>query len=135
MSALHVWVRVGGEHYALPVDAVLEVAVYGEVAPVPGAPATVLGVLNLRGNVLPVLDLASAFGLEHGGPRRIVVVEQDGRRAGLAVDSVVGVEELPAPAEEVESPHLLGAALKEGTLIGIVDVASVLDATQGAPAR
>jgi purine-binding chemotaxis protein CheW len=127
-----VLVGIAGEHYALPVDDVLEVAEYGEVAPVPGARATVLGVRNLRGNVLPVLDMAVVFGIERAGsPQRIAVVEQDGRKAGLAVDSVIGVEHLPGATEEVESRYLLGAALTEGALVGVIDVRSVLDAAQG----
>ena len=62
MSGLHVRVRVADEHYALPVADVLEVAELGEVTPVPGAGAAVLGVRNLRGQVLPVVDLATVFG-------------------------------------------------------------------------
>jgi purine-binding chemotaxis protein CheW len=133
MSTLHVLVGVAGERYALPVDDVLEIAEYGEVAPVPGAPATVLGVRNLRGNVLAVLDLAVVFGIERADlPARIAVVEQDHRKAGLAVDSVIGVEHLAEASEEVESRYLLGAVLTEGALVGVIDVRSVLDASQGA---
>ena len=136
MSALHVRVGVAGEDYALPVADVLEIAEYGEVAPVPGAAPAVLGVRNLRGQVLPVVDLASVFGLARSGPpERIVVTDEGGRTAGLAVDSVVGVEPLPEAREEAESPHLTGAALADGTLVGVVDVASVLDASQGSKVR
>ena len=133
MSGLHVRVRVGGEEYALPVEDVLEIAEYGPVAPVPGAAAAVIGVRNLRGQVLPIVDLASVFGLSRSeAPERIVVTDEGGRTAGLAVDSVVGVEPLPDAREEAESPHLRGAALADGALVGLVDVASVLDASQGA---
>jgi purine-binding chemotaxis protein CheW len=132
MTALHVRVRVGDEHYALPVDDVLEIAEYGEVAPVPGAAAAVLGVRNLRGQVLPVVDLARVFGLTRGAkPERIVVTDESSRRVGLAVDSVVGVEPLPKATEDAESPHLDGAALADGALVGVVNVGSVLDASQG----
>ena len=62
MSGVHVRLRVGGESYAFGVEHVLEVAELGEIAPVPGAPAGVLGVRNLRGQVLPVFELASVFG-------------------------------------------------------------------------
>src|SRR5213593_1593813 len=96
MSALHVRVGVAGEDYALPVEDVLEIAELGEVAPVPGATAAVLGVRNLRGQVLPVVDLAVVFGLPRGtAPELIVVTDDGGGKAGLAVDSVVGVEPLP----------------------------------------
>jgi purine-binding chemotaxis protein CheW len=135
VSDLHVLVVVAGEHYALPVDSVSEVAEYGTVAPLPGAPASVLGVRNLRGNVLPVVDLASVFGIErNGAPSRVAVVEHERLKAGLAVDSVTGVERLPDASEEVESRYLRGAALNAGALIGVVDVPRVLDSVQGAAA-
>jgi chemotaxis signal transduction protein len=134
VSDLHVLVTVAGEHYALPVDAVSEVAEYGTVAPVPGAPATVLGVRNLHGNVLLVLDLATVFGIDREGlPQRVAVVEHESVKACLAVDSVVGVEVLPEAAEEVESRYLRGAALNGGALVGIVDVPLVLSAVRETP--
>ena len=135
MSTLHVRVRVAGEDYALRVEDVLEVAEFGEVAPVAGASGAVLGVHNMHGQVLPVIDLARIFGLARvAAPERIVVVEHSGRSAGLAVDSVAGVEQLPETSEEVESPHLAGAVLAEGVLVGLVDLGSVLEGAQGTPA-
>jgi purine-binding chemotaxis protein CheW len=129
-------VGVAGESYALPVSEVLEVADYADGARVPGAAAAVLGVRNLRGGVLPVVDLATVLGLPRAGvPARIVVAEEGVRTAGLAVDSVVGVEPLPDVTEPTESSHLLGAALVDGTLVGIVDLGSVLDAAQAVAAR
>jgi chemotaxis signal transduction protein len=125
-------VRVAEEHYALPVADVLEVAELGDVTPVPGAGAAVLGVGNLRGQVLPVVDLASLIGLPAGQPARMVIAEHGGRRAGLAVDSVDGVEDLPDASEEIDSRHLAGAALTDGALVGVVDVGSVLDAVEAA---
>jgi purine-binding chemotaxis protein CheW len=136
MTSLHVWVQVAGEDYALPVEDVLEVADLGEIAPVPGAHPAVLGVRNLRGSVMPVVDLASVFGLpQPASPERLVIAEHDGRTAGLAVDAIAGVEPLPEASEEVDSPHLLGAALADGALVGVVNVRSVLDAVQAAPVR
>ena len=124
MSGVHVRLRVGGESYAFAVEHVLEVAELGEIAPVPGSEAGVLGVRNLRGEVLPVFDLASVFGIGHEGvAQRLLVVEHNGRRAGFAIDEVVDVAELPDPAEESESKFLLGASLDEGDLVGVVDVA------------
>jgi purine-binding chemotaxis protein CheW len=131
MSQLYVLVGVADEQYALPVDDVLEVAEYGEVAPVPGAPSSVLGVRNVRGSVLAVLDLAGVFAIERASsPQRIAIVEQDGCKVGLAVDSVIGVEHLPEATEEAESQHLVGAALNDGALVGVVDVRSVLGVLQ-----
>lgn len=133
MSELHVRVCVSGEEYALAVSDVLEVAELGTVTPVPGAPASVLGVWNLRGNVLPVVDLAAAMGLERdGATERVVVVEQDGRRAAFAVGSVVGVDDMPPATEEVKSRHLCGGMLVDGTLVGVVNVKALLDSVREA---
>jgi purine-binding chemotaxis protein CheW len=128
-------VLVADEHYALPVADVLEVAELGEVTPVPGAGAALLGVRNLRGQVLPVVDLATVFDLPPAHPERIVIAERGGLRAGLAVDTVAGVEQLPEASEEVDSRHLTGAALADGALVGVIDVESVLDAVEGSNAQ
>jgi purine-binding chemotaxis protein CheW len=136
MSSVHVRVRAGAEDYALPVDSVLEIAELGEVAPVPGAAAEVLGVRNLRGQVIPVIDLASLFGLPNEAPfERIVVAEDGDRTAALAVEAVLDVTDLSDPAEESDSPYLTGAALIEGTLVGVVDVGAVLDGIQAGARR
>jgi purine-binding chemotaxis protein CheW len=127
MSGVHVRVRAGGEDYALSVDSVLEVSELGDVTPVPGASPEVLGVRNLRGQVIPVIDLATVFGLDGEAERERIVVAEDGeRRAALAVETVVDVGTLPAPSEEAESDYLLGAALVDGALVGVVNVGAVL---------
>jgi chemotaxis signal transduction protein len=135
VSRLHVRVQVADEHYALPVADVLEVAELGDVTPVPGAGPAVLGVRNLRGQVLPVVDLATIFEVAPGKAERIVIAERDGLRAGLAVDAVAGVEQLPEATEEVGSGHLVGAALADGALVGVIDVESVLAAVQRSNTR
>jgi purine-binding chemotaxis protein CheW len=134
MTDLHVRVRVAEEDYALAVTDVLEVADVGEITQVPGAPPAVLGLRNLRGTVITVVDLAAVMELAATERRgRIVVAEQGGRQVALAVDSVVGVELVPEPSETVESPHLVGAALVDGSLVGVIDVKSVLDQIQQRP--
>jgi purine-binding chemotaxis protein CheW len=134
MSGLHVRVRAANEQYALRVEEVREVAELGEITPVPGANASVMGVRNLRGQVVPILSLARVLDVPDGpAPQRIVIAEDSDRKAGLAVDEVIGVEELPEPSEEVASPHVVGAALAEGSLVGLVDVPSILDTIQGQP--
>jgi chemotaxis signal transduction protein len=129
MNAVHVRLRVGGEAYAFAVENVLEVAELGEIAPVPGMPAAVLGVRNLRGEVLPVFDLATVFGIgRERDPERLLVAEHDGRRAGFAIDEVTDVGELEEPDEEAESQFLRGAALDAGQLVGVVDVPRLFEA-------
>ena len=135
MSGVHVRVQVAGEHYALPIGGVLEVAELGEVTPVPGAPRGVVGVRNLRGQLITVASLAALFGLDAAGePERIVVAEEGDRRAGLAVESVLDVAVIPEPAEAAESPYLRGASLVDGALVGVVDLAAAMNALAGADA-
>lgn len=127
MSAEHLLAQVRAERYAIPVEHLCEVAAAVEPAPVPGAPAAVLGVMNVRGDVLPVVDLGAVLGLAAGDPGAVAVVEHAGRRAALAVDELVDVLPLTASTTDAEPP-LTGSVLLDGRLTGIVDVAAVLDA-------
>jgi len=126
MSGVYVRIRVAAEHYALPVEQVLEVSELGEIAAVPGSPPEILGVRNLRGQVIPVIGLATMLGLSGEEPSRLVVAESGELRAGLIVDEVLGVEELPPALEQVDSEYLLGAFLIGGDLVGALDLAAVL---------
>jgi purine-binding chemotaxis protein CheW len=131
MRGTHVRVRVAGEQYAFPVDCVLEVTESGEITPVPGAPPEVLGVRNFHGQVIPVIDMASRLGLDGGTEAPLIVVAQQGEhQAGLAVDEVLEVGEIPEASNETESDLLTGAAAIEGSLVGVVDVAAVLGGSQ-----
>jgi purine-binding chemotaxis protein CheW len=102
---------------------VLEVGQLPDLDEVPGSGAAVLGVVNLRGRVLPTFDLASAFRISsEGRPSHLVVVESDGRLAGLAVDGVVDVAPLAGPLQQAEADYLAGSTLQDGELVGLVDV-------------
>jgi len=133
-AATGTWVRMalGGELYALPVDTVLEVADLGDVAPVPGAPGAVLGVCNLRGNVLPVIDVRPLLGTAEAGAvaQRLVVTERGGGRVGLAVDAVTDVGPLPGTAEPTDAEHVNGAVIVQGALVGLLELDSLLSAVE-----
>jgi len=123
MSGVHVRLRVGRERYAVPIENVLEVAELGSLSALPGAGAAVLGVRNLRGQVLPVFDLARVLAIPgDAAPPRVVVAEHEGRLAGLAVDEVTDVLALAGKAEQAEADYLSGAILEDGHLVGILDV-------------
>jgi chemotaxis signal transduction protein len=133
---VRVRVQMGAEHYALGVEDVVEVADVGELTPLPGAPRPFLGVRNLRGEVLPVIDLAALLGVTAAGePERIVIAQAGRLRAGLAVERVLGVGDLPAIDTPTESPALKGAMLVDGKLVGVVDVPAVLSGLAGGEAR
>ncbi len=69
MSGVHVQVRLGKERYAVPVEHVVEVGAIGALTVTPGGSPAILGVRNLRGDVLPVFDLAAALGLARSDAR------------------------------------------------------------------
>jgi purine-binding chemotaxis protein CheW len=120
---------VGAERYALPAEHVPEVIALGDVTRVPGAPERILGVCNLRGEVLAVVDLAQVLGIGRAGPaHRLVVAEDGGVRAGLAVDAVDDVAELPPATHPVDAPLVTGAAMVGEDLVGLLDVPVLLDA-------
>ena len=131
-GTIYVRIALGSEMYALPVDTVLEVADLRDVAPVPGAPSAVLGVCNLRGNVLPVVDVRLLLGVAgaEAVPARLVVTEQEGRRVGFAVDAVTDVGPLPGVPEPTDAEHLNGAVIVEGTLVGFLELDSLLAAVE-----
>ena len=122
----YVRLRAGGEHFAVPVAQALEVVEVAKVAPVPGAHDAVLGVCNLRGRILALVDLAAALGLPPGEVRRALVVEDGAALAGLGVEDVAGVAELPE-LEERERGRLRGSALVDGELVGVVDLGALFE--------
>ncbi|MCW2998476.1 MAG: CheW protein [Solirubrobacterales bacterium] len=133
MSIGHLQVIIGAEHYALDVTLVREVAELGDVTPVPGAGPHVAGVQSLRGELLPVIRPQALLGVAAGEPRRLVVIDHAGRRAGLAVDRARDVSKLE-PTDEAAGPLTRGAVLHDGELVGIVDIPALLDAVTGSGA-
>jgi chemotaxis signal transduction protein len=104
----------------------VEIASLGEIAPVPGARPEILGVRNLRGQILPVIDLALVLGLSAvAPPNQLLVAEAGNITAGFAIDEVSNVEELPDPTDPAESEFLLGAMIHEGEPLGVIDVPGV----------
>jgi purine-binding chemotaxis protein CheW len=102
--------RVGGEDYAIDIMRVREIIRPLPITPVPRAPAFVEGVVRLRGEVIPVVDVRKRFGLPASPPTRktkFLVVHVAGRRLGLVVDEVCEVLRLPR-GELRPAPSLVG---------------------------
>jgi len=102
--------RVGGEDYAVDVMRVREIIRPLPVTPVPRAPAFVDGVIRLRGEVVPIVDVRRRFGLPVGAAghkTRFVIVHVAGRRLGLVVDEVCEVVRL-ARGDIRAAPRLVG---------------------------
>jgi purine-binding chemotaxis protein CheW len=88
---------LGHEVYGMELQEVREIIMVGLVTPVPRAPSFILGVLNLRGEIIPVIDLRMRFGLEHVDNTdlsRIIVTPIGGVFTGLIVDSVTEVKNI-----------------------------------------
>ena len=89
MTALHILFQVGGSEYAIPAEQVLVMESFDDATHVPGAPSWVAGLVQIRGEVLPVVDLRARFGLaatERGLDARVVVVRCGTRQVGLLAD-------------------------------------------------
>ena len=115
---------LAGDSYAVSILRVREIIEHEDVTRVPNMPASIRGVLNLRGAVVPVVDLAVRFGLgeSHVSKRSCVViveVDVDGDHLvmGLMVDAVSQVIELP-PAD-IEPPPALGTRIRADFLQGL----------------
>ena len=112
--------NLGSEEFALDILLVQEINRRVEITKVPKTPEFVEGVINLRGKIVPVLDLRKRFGLvghEFTAQSRIIVVNIDNRVLGLLVDSVSEV--LQIPAHTIEPPPPLVAGIDAAYIKGI----------------
>lgn len=109
------------ETYAINVMQVQEVLRVTEIAPVPGAPHFVLGIINLRGNVVTVIDARKRIGLPHKGmddDTRIVIIEAGAQVVGIVVDSVAEV--MYVNENEIEGPPTVGNDDSSNYIQGVV---------------
>ena len=115
------------EHYGVRIAAVESIIKLQPITAVPCSPAFVEGVTNLRGRVLPVIDLRKRFNLpaeESTRDTRIVVVEMNSTLVGMIVDSVSEV--LRAPAESIEPPSPIMTTVDSAFITGIAKVGEQL---------
>jgi purine-binding chemotaxis protein CheW len=129
--------QVSNEEYAVPVAYVTEIVRLQKSFAIPDVPAYVRGVINLRGKVIPLLDVRSRFGLVDAvyTDRTVVVVLEVGESAtGLVVDAVsevaeilpVQIEERTRVASSSARPLVKGMGKREGNVSFIVDVHALL---------
>lgn len=111
---------IGDEEFGVEILQVQEIIRMLEITKVPKAPPFVEGVINLRGKVIPVLDLRKRFGLaarDHDKNTRIIVIEINSMIVGFIVDSVSEV--LRLPANTVEPPPPVVAGLDSDYISGV----------------
>jgi purine-binding chemotaxis protein CheW len=108
MTSLYVLFQVAQAHYVLDAADVLLMESFTGATQVPGSPAHVVGIIQLRGRVLPVIDLRTRFGMEPRTPSldsRVVVVKQADRAVALLADRAREVLRLD-PARFREAPEV-----------------------------
>ncbi|MFC0050144.1 chemotaxis protein CheW [Rheinheimera tilapiae] len=133
------WVtfKLQEETYGINVMQVQEVLRYTDIAPVPGAPMYVLGIINLRGNVVTVIDTRARFGLPPSDVTensRIVIIEADKQVIGIMVDSVAEVVYLraseidtaPNVGTDESAKFIQGVSNRDGELLILVDLNKLL---------
>lgn len=132
--------KLGSETYGIQINKVREILTYPIVTPIPDASRWVKGVINLRGEVAPVIDLRVRFNVDNDPlytPRTIIIAvkTQDSRMIGLVVDEVSDMENVdldklyPAPdmGASIAPEYLKGLFKKDEKMIVILDIDRILD--------
>jgi purine-binding chemotaxis protein CheW len=133
--------NLDGVEFGLDIDRVQEITTRSEITPVPGAPRFVVGVINLRGQIIPVLDSRQRFHLApapHTAKTRIMVLDLAGEPTGFQVDSVAEVvklddfslQETPPLVAGVRSEYLAGMVKAGSRLITLIDLDKILDSSE-----
>jgi purine-binding chemotaxis protein CheW len=130
--------EVGRDRFALPIQHVIEFRTWIEPTAMPNAPLYMRGVINVRGEILPIYDLAARLGraLTAATPRHVVILARnlDGQTTGILVDSVSDI--LSVPPKDISAlprleggeatPFLSGVIAVESELLGIIDIDRVV---------
>jgi len=133
--------KIGDEEFGVDILKVQEINRMMQITKVPNSPNFVDGVVNLRGRIIPVIDLRTRLGMpriEHGKETRIVVVELSGTTVGFIVDEVSEVLRIPkniteAPPEMVaglDSEYITAVGKLEDRLLILLDLEKVLSIEQ-----
>ncbi len=140
-SGKHVTFALDGEQYGVPILSVIEIMRVVDVTSIPNVPAWVRGVINLRGDVVPVIDLRSRFGLASADDTEetcFLVVKApatiDAEATGLVIDRVVevidvGPEDIEPPprfGQTADTDFIRGVARNGDSLTILVDVESIV---------
>ena len=117
----HLLFRLGDEEYGVPIDRVQSIEELQKIVAVPDMPHYVRGVINLRGTVIPVVDLRLRFGMpfrEYDDRTCIIIIEAQSRVVGFIVDTVSEVHQIPAKNIQ-PAPEFKGANGSEQFVTGL----------------
>ena len=129
---------LGSEEYGLEILKVQEIIGLMDITPLPGTPEAILGVINLRGKVIPVMDLRRKFSMddvEHTKETCIIVVKIEGVEMGIVVDRVsevadiasADIEDAPAFGASVDVEYILGIGKAGNGVKLLLDIDCVVD--------
>jgi purine-binding chemotaxis protein CheW len=129
--------RVGTQEFCIDIMSVREIRGWSPATSIPHAPGFVRGVINLRGAVLPIVDLAARLGLPSTDPtaRHVIIVTQIGERvAGVLVDAVSdilttdekSIQDTPDVASTMARSFVRGVLALDGRMISIITVENIL---------
>lgn len=121
MVAQYITCTLGDAEYGIDILSVREIKGWSETTALPHAPAWVRGVINLRGTIVPILDLRARFGLGLTATtvmHVVVIIQTATRMAGLLVDSVSDI--IAVAAEEVRAVPEIGTSVPERLLAGLI---------------
>lgn len=129
--------RIGNEEYGVDILHVQEIIRMIDITRMPSTPEHIDGVINLRGNVIAVMDLRTRFGMEHrphDGHTRIMVVNLSGTVMGFVVDAVSEVLRIPAGTvapppsvmESVDAEYISGVGKLQDRLLILVDLEKIM---------
>jgi purine-binding chemotaxis protein CheW len=133
--------KLGSEEYGVDIAQVQEINRMVAITHVPRAPQFMEGVINLRGQLIPIIDLRARFGMpraEHTKNTRIVVTEIGAKRVGMVVDSVSEVlrlatehiEDAPEMITGVDTEYIRGVGKIEDRLIILLDLARIISGAE-----
>jgi purine-binding chemotaxis protein CheW len=135
---------IDGQHYCTDIMAVREIQNWNGVTPLPNTAIYMLGVINLRGVIVPIIDLKARLGLGSSTPgptHVVVVVSLGGKLHGLLVDGVsdivsckaAEVAEIPETLGQLHNPFLSGLVTKDDSMMAVVALERLI-APAGEPA-
>lgn len=133
--------NIGAEEYGVDISQIQEIIRMVEITRVPRTPAFMEGVINLRGQLIPIIDLRARFGMERMAPTkntRIIVTDVGTKRVGIIVDSASEVLTIPLEAIEqapemiagVGADYLQGVGKVGARLIILLDLTMVVTAQE-----
>ncbi len=133
-------VRVGTQDFALDIMAVREIRGWVPSTPLPHAPSYIKGMINLRGTVMAIVDLADRLGLptaEPGAGSVVVVVELEGRTVGLLVDAVSDIITItddmmqltPETGSSASQSFVTGLVTIDSRIVSIISIAASMPTT------